>query len=377
MATYLRPDYVGEFSCRGGECGSRCCRDWQVEIDAATCEKYRTLEPEALRREVGRWLKEEQGRCRVELREDGRCPFLQEDWLCLIQREKGAGCLSDICYSYPRVTYRLGSLRLQALTMSCPVAARLLLGKKGQLRFLRSEEPEARQGLQFDIEGRVQGYGDRWQQLQGASLALLQDSRFPLSHRLLALLFFCGEAEKAAGEGEGGFEALLEGEARRAYFSRCLARLEGREFRRDLHVELMTELFCHIYGSEPARARYRGLLEAYERGAGEFRRKVLEPYALPLENYLVNEFFLRLYPFAYGGGLERNARIFILWWKTVEFALRMLSAGKEADLAQLLAWLQPLTDRLDHNASAMKSIATLAEELDLEGEGFAQVMLEL
>ena len=93
------------FQCNGTACGSRCCRDWRVGIDSVTYEKYCALEPEELRREICQWIggQDEKMDYQVRLREDGRCPYLQDDLLCHIQREKGEGFLSDICYSYPRV----------------------------------------------------------------------------------------------------------------------------------------------------------------------------------------------------------------------------------------------------------------------------------
>lgn len=379
LATYLRPDYMENFQCNGTVCGSRCCRDWRVGIDPVTYEKYCALEPEELRREICQWIggQDEKMDYQVRLREDGRCPYLQDDLLCHIQREKGEGFLSDICYSYPRVTYRLGNLRQQSLTMSCPVAARLLLGQDHPIRFHTEEREEERSGWQFDMAARVRGYAGIWQRLQLAGIGFLQDRRHSLSQRLLSILLFYRDAEAAAkGEVGNALRELLEAAEAGDYISCTLEKMEGKGFRREEHVALMMELFHALYGAPMSEERFLALLSAFVRNDGTFRSQVLEAYALPLENYLVNEFFLRFYPFAYGDSLEQNARIFILGWKAVEFALRMLSAQQKMDFDRLLLGLDRLTERLDHNRDGMRTIRAQAEAMDCEAEEFARVMLD-
>lgn len=37
---YFQPEYVGKFKCDGAKCNARCCKNWAIDIDEASYEKY-------------------------------------------------------------------------------------------------------------------------------------------------------------------------------------------------------------------------------------------------------------------------------------------------------------------------------------------------
>ena len=117
MEKYLQPNYVEQFFCDGSLCGSRCCKGWRITADAATYEKYRAAdegdEPGILRH----FSKNEDNTAAIMLKENGDCPFLLPDGLCRLQKEHGAEFLSDICFTYPRVIYRLPKVAEEAITV--------------------------------------------------------------------------------------------------------------------------------------------------------------------------------------------------------------------------------------------------------------------
>lgn len=377
--TYLRPDFAEGFLCDGRACGSRCCRDWSVWIDPATCGKYHGAEPEEFRREVCRWLEEQEegGGAWVRLREDGRCPYLGEDFLCRIQREKGEDYLSDLCFSYPRVTCSIGKLRRQTLVLSCPLAARRLLGLQRPLGFLETQEEEGRWGRRFDVTELAAPYGEWWQPLARAGIFFLQQGQGSLDRRLLLLLLFYEGADelwRAGGpDALGSLWAAGAEEGEALPFAPAVP--EGWAFRRRLHVEKMMELYHGLYGSPSQEQRREELLAVYCRGEEAFRREVLGRRGLSLENYLVNEFFMRFYPFAYGDSLGRNARIFILAWKMVEFGLRMLAAQQPLDDERFLLGMDRLTERIDHHRNGMKTVREMAAGM-AGGLQFASCLLD-
>ena len=210
------------------------------------------------------------------------------------------------------------------------------------------------------------------------SSALLQDQRYSLAQRLLALLLFYRDAEAVENkEGGTALRELLKAAEGGDYISCALEKMAGKDFRLESHVSLMMELFHGLYGAPISEDRFRALLSAWVQTNVAFRSQVLEVYALPLENYLVNEFFMRFYPFAYGDSLEHNARSFILAWKAVEFAMRMLSAQQRMDFDRLRLGLDRLTERLDHNRDGMRTIREQVEAMDCEAEEFALVTLDL
>ena len=65
--------------------------------------------------------------------ENGRCPMWRQDGLCRIQAELGHDALCDTCRNFPRIRHDYGDFVELGLELSCPEAARLILGDTGGL----------------------------------------------------------------------------------------------------------------------------------------------------------------------------------------------------------------------------------------------------
>lgn len=63
--------------------------------------------------------------------ENGRCPMWRQDGLCRIQAELGHDALCQTCRDFPRLRHDYGDFAELGLEMSCPEAARLILGDAG------------------------------------------------------------------------------------------------------------------------------------------------------------------------------------------------------------------------------------------------------
>lgn len=65
----------------------------------------------------------------------GRCAFLNEENLCDIYTEAGKEMLCKTCTRYPRHYEEYENLREISLSLSCPAAARLILGTDKPMTF--------------------------------------------------------------------------------------------------------------------------------------------------------------------------------------------------------------------------------------------------
>jgi lysine-N-methylase len=129
----VQPRYVGRFSCTGSACEDSCCSGWTVQIDKKTFNAYRQAKQPLLMERMAtkvkrvRSLASDAKYARIEMQPETQdCPFLEEK-LCSVQRELGEDKLSDTCATYPRKSRVSGGQHQQALTLSCPEAARLAL----------------------------------------------------------------------------------------------------------------------------------------------------------------------------------------------------------------------------------------------------------
>ena len=100
-----------------------------------------------------------------------------------------------------------------------------------------------------------------------------------------------------------------------------------------------------------------------------------ENFSTVLENYLVNEFFMRCYPSAFTGDEAFNCRVFVTTYRALEFAAVLTTISKRRlTLEDFLEMLCALNDKLDHSRGGMTAIKNFAETHD--AEVFYSMMIE-
>ena len=142
------PLFYPDFACIGKTCKDSCCKDWLIDIDCDTAEKYQKMGG-ALGEKLRKKLHKKDGEFYFEVEKDGRCPFLQEDGLCEIQRERGEEELSKVCDAYPRKEYIVHPYMQLDLHLSCEEAAKAILSWKGEL--IREEVEDERISEEEDM----------------------------------------------------------------------------------------------------------------------------------------------------------------------------------------------------------------------------------
>jgi lysine-N-methylase len=141
----LTPLYVQKFSCIGSECPDNCCTGWRVTIDKKTFNAYKQTKNSKIADQLDQYVRRirsqgsEKNYARMEMKPStGECPMMV-DKLCSVQSAIGEDKLSNTCFTYPRFTQEVGGFKQQALTLSCPEAARLALLSENAFEFSPSE----------------------------------------------------------------------------------------------------------------------------------------------------------------------------------------------------------------------------------------------
>ena len=186
-----KPDYYDRFHCIAGNCPDSCCKEWEVQVDPEAARCYRKL-PGALGDDLRRVLREDEGEIYLTISE-GRCPMWREDGLCRIQAELGEEALCKTCREFPRLTHDYGDFAELGLELSCPDAARWILGDS--VGFVTEDIPGAGDP-EYDREAM-----DVLKATRKRVLAILSDSSRPVGQTLaLVLLYGC----QAQSELDGG-----------------------------------------------------------------------------------------------------------------------------------------------------------------------------
>ena len=176
---YIKPDYYDEFACIADRCPDTCCAGWQIMIDEDSLEKYERVKGsfgERLEREID-W--EEGAFCQKK----GRCCFLNEKNLCDIYGNLGEEALCETCTKYPRHVEEFEDLREYSLSLSCPVAAQMMLTRKMPVSFLATEDEKADE-LEEEFEDFDLLLFTDLEDAREAILAVLQNRQLSVKQRI-------------------------------------------------------------------------------------------------------------------------------------------------------------------------------------------------
>ena len=172
------PTYYKAFRCIAANCPDSCCKEWTVDVDAASAARYRQL-PGDLGDQLRAVLQDTDCGTVMTI-EDGRCPMWRQDGLCRIQAELGHDALCATCRDFPRLRHDYGNFVELGLELSCPEAARLILTSPMQMEVAIAPGGEA---PEYDIFVM-----DILKKSRQQMLDLLADNSRPLPHALAILL---------------------------------------------------------------------------------------------------------------------------------------------------------------------------------------------
>ena len=199
---YFQPENINKFQCDGQSCGGRCCKHWSIDIDKDTYKNYAAIKPKSESQEITQKIQfnEEKHQYIIKLNENYFCPFLTEDNWCRIQRKYGADFLSNTCMTYPRKTFRIGDFYERSLSLTCPVAADLILNSIESMSF---EQTEISSKEYFDScrdmvrMVNTPAYLLKYVfNVQYAVISILQERSLTIDQRLIVVGYFCDQLEE-------------------------------------------------------------------------------------------------------------------------------------------------------------------------------------
>ena len=403
---YFQPEYVRRFKCDASKCMENCCaKNWTVDIDAATYEKYSQLKPPEKARELTKLFVYNKSTEKYLLKAHP-CPMLTENNLCSLQLEYGEDFLSKTCITYPRRTSDFGYFFERALTLTCSVAAEMILFKREPMKFEFVRIPEkihsAGGKMNFTPVSTAEGFAKHMLEIQIAMISILQERTLTIDQRLIVLGFFLDKLEEltdikkvlTAEEVDAlvnKLMRLIEAYESKSFLAEHVPRmLASVSFDTKKFIGLVLKIFESLYGGanlkfmsmvgdalqimpdENGRVSIAKIACNYEHLAAE-REKFLARRSTFLKNYLVNELFINCYPWRFGKSITMNYAAFVTTYKIFElilFAVTLKGFDGKNDLLKFVGWY---VTQVDHSKEfnekflkqiqAAKDIFTLAESL--------------
>ena len=377
----------------GGLCSNNCCdRPWAIDIDAATYKKYSKLKPKDTAKEITSHIEYDESKKSYMLQ--GRpCPFLTEDCLCGIQLNYGEEFLSQTCVTYPRRTHAVGKFFERSLTLTCPVAAELILFNQEPMKFEFVEVPEKIHSKHGRIRIKKIPVNEKnaeiLRETQITMISILQERRLSLDARLIVLGFFLDKLQEIISD-DTGIEMVLDliaaYRSEKFLLNEMLPLLQGFNFDAKKFITFMIKFINHtmkllrtekglkflvalenVLNIKPDENNQVSLIEIaanYNRLA-EARKNFLADYSTFLENYIVNELFYSLYPWRFlDKDITKNFAIFLISYKIFEmmtFAAVQGGLNSKEDLLQMVDWFMSKTN---HRRDLYERFFELLEGVD-------------
>ena len=373
---YFQPEYVGKFKCDGANCPHNCCEQgWNIEIDKATYNQYRKLKPESKAQEIIRHFVYYAKSDKYFL--EGRpCPFLDENKLCRIQRELGEKFLSLTCATYPRYTRDFGKYFERSLTLSCPIAAKMILLPEEPMKFEFVEVSEKIHsgGGKIGLAPvyTLKEFSAHILEIQVAMISILQERTLSINQRLIVLGFFLDKLDEliSAGCDENALVKLLSVYESKNFLAEQVPRMvRAITFNSQEFIRLMLVIIDSIYSSvklggnrkyldavtdvlgimpdENKFVATKKVADNYNRLAAA-RKNFLDKYSPFLENFLVNELFMNCYPWRLEESIAKNYGVFIATYKIFELMIFAATTEISADKKDLLKLVDWFSVQFDH-----------------------------
>lgn len=183
------PVYCRNFTCLADRCKDNCCIGWEIDIDTASAEYYKTVTGD-----FGCKLKNNitVGGTPSFILKDERCPFLNEQNLCEIIINIGDDKLCQICRDHPRYFEWFAEIKEGGVGLCCEEAARLIVTDK---------EKFATYDIPTDDAGCDDYNPELYDMLTFARneiITTLEDTGLPLKERLSLVVGYTKEVQLLA-----------------------------------------------------------------------------------------------------------------------------------------------------------------------------------
>jgi len=193
----MRPWFYDSFVCAADRCSDNCCIGWEIDIDPAAMERFKSVGGkfgEKLRAAI------HTGEQPVFALSAGeRCALLREDGLCELILNCGEDMLCDICALHPRFFNAFGEVSEGGLGLCCEEVCRLMFSRSEPLKFIKDPEDIAAERLDDEKTALMRRARD-------VMFSLLQDRKMPIAERISRCAEYGWRLQQAAES--GGLPAL-------------------------------------------------------------------------------------------------------------------------------------------------------------------------
>lgn len=320
----LQPDYMKKFSCIGTECSDNCCHGWNIYIDKKIYKKYRKIKSKQLKSAINKSIilnkesNDNEVYAKIMLNKNNKCPFLNLNGLCGMQKEYGKDYLSKTCNQYPRNVKIVNNVVEISGHISCPPMAEIILLNEKQMTFDQFEKNI--DISEFMINGVLDTNGENevlncfWQ-LREVSIDILQNRTFEVWQRVFILGLVLDKIQKFVDDKNEDDISYIIDECVKKYCDENIKNfLTKIDYKENIKIDFINAISNIAIEEEVSIENYKKLytkflngicfdgknnkstIESYKRGFEQIYQPFIKDNGFILENYLVNDIFSSTFP---------------------------------------------------------------------------------
>lgn len=400
----IYPEYLNKFKCVGGKCVDICCAGWGIYVDKNTYEKYNSIKEYDVRKFITDNItirknckNEKVAYGEIKLDKDNKCPFLDKENYCSIQRKYGEEYLSNVCGSFPRIVNKVNDDYEISLNISCIEAAKHVLLNKSKIKFIEEEIHEFNYEPQAYVDTRDISYNyanDKHMTIINRfCIEIIQNRKFNIYERLYNLGCALEYISNKLCYDFNNIENII---------NRCRCEFKWRKKTRDkmdymIQISLFKNFLIEIAEEDIGISKKlksiikdceegfmfrdgRSLIEKsniYMKVYSMNEDKINKEFSHIFENYIVNLIFQKLFPFDKSDIMINDYILLILKFSFIVF----LCAGKYIynkmiiNEEDILIIMQSLSKEIEHSDKFVEEITNYLRKNDLWNAKIARTLL--
>lgn len=398
------PTYFDKFQCIGGECEDSCCIGWDIEIDKKTFKSYYKVKDENMKKMFQKnvhnnleYTNPDIDYGKIKLKKNNkRCPFLDEENLCVIYKNCGEEYLSNVCTHFPRVLNKIDNVYEISLDVACPEAARIILNEKDKIQFKESDKKLTKYIMSGIFDTKAEEFEDTYikyfKEIRAFSIEIMQNRKYDLSVRLYILGDFI---ENLEDETEDNIDGVLEfikeydmDEAASYYEKNDLNCVLQVSFMKNIvdSLKILEEIDSEVF-REHTKELLKGFniknnddivenSDKYIKAYNEYTEKFINKYSYMFENHIVNFMYNNLFPFSESDFVFDGYIMLLIRYSLMKFYLvgKYLYNKKDSD-DDIVKFIQVFSKAFEHDKNYRSEILDFVKESDFDNMEFAKTLL--
>ncbi|WP_411552408.1 flagellin lysine-N-methylase [Paenibacillus lautus] len=374
----LKPQYMNEFECIGAACSDTCCAGWRVDIDKKTYKNYRKIKDKELSEKVTTFVKKNKDGSNDERygfiqTGDGACGFLNNG-LCDIQLKLGEDYLSKTCLSYPRVFNFVDNQVELSAKLSCPEIARLVLLNERPMEFDVVEELlDPRQNHTIGLKTNDNAWNSCFWEIRTFAIDLLQNRNYSISERMILLGMFCEKLSSVPdNSGNSMILDIINNFKMRVTSVDTKEQLSTLPMITHVQIKLLKEMVLsrksnherfNEYSRQTNAAFHIGttdqqlIEDSFTDGYNKYYKPFIEQHPYIFENYLVNQFFERLFLSRGSFKVLNDYVLLVILYSILRFHIQGVATyTKEMTAEKAVSIIQACSKVIEHDQPFLKSL---------------------